>query len=149
MKCDGHFMVSCIVICKPAPQKRIVLQPLVAVSRAGLERQEPHHPIAISRHMMPLGLMPGFRTQAPSWWHQEVHHCANAPNITNPVKVYTNSYVQYSLSKWLQWRALLLLGNGHSCVPLEKRMPMHVLNIYSSSVETKKSSFYWRRKWPS
>lgn len=30
------------------------------------------------RHMIPLGLAPGIRTQAPAWWRQHVHHCANA-----------------------------------------------------------------------
>ena len=30
------------------------------------------------RHMMPLGLMSGFRTHALSWWYQTVHRCANA-----------------------------------------------------------------------
>ena len=105
IKCIGHFIVRHCGL-QATTKRRSVLQPLVVISRAGLEPQEPRPPRGIWRT---LDWRLGFEHRP---WvgaqHQEAHHCANVfaalpnswvlsprgaklvkiagPNSTNPVK---------------------------------------------------------------
>ena len=71
MKCGGHFMARCIVIYEPASPKN----ERVAASCSNFSRKAwTSRTTSPKRHMMTLGVKPGFQTHALSWWHLEVHH---------------------------------------------------------------------------